>query len=452
VTPRVFAQHFKHFANAPGGVAKLREMVLQLAVQGKLVPQDPNDEPASELLRRIKAERDKLVKAGKFKKPKPLSPVSAKEVPHPIPDSWKWTRVREVTHDLGQGVPHERFTYVDVTSIDSRRGVISEHVQVLDANEAPSRARKRVVPGSVIYSTVRPYLLNVAVVDREYSPKPIVSTAFSVLHPYDGVVPQYLLIYLRGSVFTGYVNEAMKGMAYPAINDAKMSVGPVPLPPTPEQKRIVAKVDELMKRCDELEAQQQHRATERVQVSSACLHRLTSPDVESTPEAWRRVRSNFDELYGCVETVSALRKSILQLAVQGKLVPQDPNDEPASELLKRIKAEKDKLVKAGKIKKPKPLPPVNPEEKPFAVPSGWAWTRLAVIVESHIGKTPPTKNPAYWTDAGSGYAWASIADMPDGGRVLGTKQVRAGRGRNLAHELQVDSGQSCLRRNTRLPQ
>ena len=235
----------------PDQIKALRQTILNLAVRGKLVPQDPNDEPASELLKRIEAEKARLVKAGEIRKSKPLPPVT--EDPYGLPFNWLWTRIREVTSDRGQTVPDSLFTYIDVTAIDKEAGYIAE-AKSLYAHEAPSRARKLVRKGDVVYSCVRPYLLNIAVVDEDLEPEPIASTAFAVLNGFGLVLSRYQWIVLRSPFIVGLVEASMRGQAYPAINDSDFALLPFPLPPLAEQHRIVTKVDELMALCDQLEA------------------------------------------------------------------------------------------------------------------------------------------------------------------------------------------------------
>lgn len=203
----ILFEEFNTIASAPGGVAKLRELILSLAVQGKLVPQNPADEPASVLLERIAAEKKRLVKKGEIKKAKPLPPVRGEEVPYEIPDSWRWTWIAHVTYNFGQKVPNADFTYIDVSSIDKDRGVISAEVNILKPEEAPSRARKIVSKDTVIYSTVRPYLLNIVIIEQNYNPNPIASTAFAVLHPHCGVSNRFLYYYLRSPQFTKICSE-----------------------------------------------------------------------------------------------------------------------------------------------------------------------------------------------------------------------------------------------------
>lgn len=238
---------------APADLVPLREAVLQLAVRGRLVPQDADEEPASQLLEAVIEEKANLVKEKKLQRRNPDGPLMSDEIPFEIPQSWVWARLHDLAHDLGQKVPDETFSYIDVSVVDNKRGLIPSEVPALDPSAAPSRARKLVSLGSVIYSTVRPYLLNIAVIECEYSPMPIASTAFAVLHPYSGVHSRLLFFWLRSPFFIDFVTAQMKGVAYPAISDTDLLRAPVPLPPAAEQHCIVAKVDELMELIDRLE-------------------------------------------------------------------------------------------------------------------------------------------------------------------------------------------------------
>ena len=139
------------------GIKKLRELILELAVHGLLVPQDPADEPAGGLLKKIAAEKAKLVKEGKIKNEKPLPPITAEEKPFELPKGWEWIRINDIGYDFGQKTPSQNFTYIDVGAIDNRLGLVDSPT-ILGATEAPSRARKLVKNGTVIYSTIRPYL------------------------------------------------------------------------------------------------------------------------------------------------------------------------------------------------------------------------------------------------------------------------------------------------------
>ncbi|MFL7844860.1 restriction endonuclease subunit S [Raoultella ornithinolytica] len=364
------------------GIKKLRELILELAVRGKLVPQDPNDEPASELLKRIAAEKAELVKQGKIKKPKPLPEISEEEKPFELPEGWEWMQISEIGHDWGQKTPDEDFTYIDVGSINKEYGIIEEP-SILSAKDAPSRARKIVQKGTVIYSTIRPYLLNIAIIESAFSPEPIASTAFAIIHPYTAMNANFIYYYLRSPVFINYVESCQTGVAYPAINDKQFFSGIIAVPPSSEQVRITKKIIELMSLCDQLEQHSLTSLDTHQQLVETLLTTLTdSQNADELAENWARISEHFDTLFTTEASIDALKQTILQLAVMGKLVPQDPNDEPASELLKRIAQEKAQLVKDGKMKKQKPLPPISDEEKPFELPYGWEWRRLGELIES----------------------------------------------------------------------
>ncbi len=364
---------------------QLRNSILQQAIQGKLVPQDPNDEPASVLLQRIRKEKERLVKEGKLKKKDLESkPIEENEIPFEIPESWEWCRLKEAVYNHGQKVPDNRFSYIDIGSIDNNRQRLNEKENIIEAKDAPSRARRIVKKDDIVYSTVRPYLHNVAIVDKIFSEEPIASTGFAVFSCFNGVYNKFLFYYLLSPEFDKYANDGdnAKGVAYPAINDEKLYKAIIPLPPLAEQRRIVAKIEELMP------------LVERYGKAQQALDQLN----ESLP--------------------ARLRQSILQEAIQGRLVPQDPKEEPASELLKRIRKEKEQLVKEGKLKK-KDLEskPIEEDEIPFEVPESWEWVRLGFAAQIARGGSPrPIKD--YLTESSDGINWIKIGDTDKGGKYI----------------------------------
>lgn len=362
-----FFEKFEFFADTPGAVAKMREMVLELGVTGKLVPQNGQDSPASTILDEIRKERARL-EANRKIKVRPSKIVKEDERPFKAPTGWEWVRLSDIGYELGQKVPDKRFTYIDVGSIDADYGRISERAEELEPGQAPSRARKLVDRGTVIYSTVRPYLRNIAIIDQDFDPEPIASTAFGILHPFSGINNRYLFYWLRSATFTAYVQEGMKGMAYPAINDEKFYNGFIAVPPFAEQKRIVDKIDELMALCDRLEAQQKDRETKYTALACASLSRFADAP---TP-------ANLGFLFHNAYTIepAAIRKAILTLAVQGKLVPQDIHDDPAKKLLALIERNKARLAKEQGVRPPKNVPPVQENNYPHDIPESWRWTRL----------------------------------------------------------------------------
>ena len=378
---------YDRVADASDAVDRLRRFVLDLAVRGKLVEQDPADEPASELLKRIAAEKARSVKAGKLRRRK--VPSRLDEPLFSLPGNWHWARIREVVSDRGHKVPDRPFTYIDVSAIDKKAGLVADP-RVLEPSNAPSRARKVARPGDVVYSCVRPYLLNVAIIEGDFDPPPIASTAFEVLNGHGLVLPRYIWMVLRSPFMIACVEQSQRGQAYPAINSTDFAVLPFPLPPLAEQRRIVAKVDELMALCDRLEATRTAREDTRDRLTIASLTRLTASGTD-VPTFRSHARFAVDALPAMTaraDQVKHLRQTILNLAVRGKLVEQDPADEPALELLNRIEAEKARLVEAREIRKPMRMPVLDTNELPFNPPHGWAWTRLFEISRKiHYGFT-----------------------------------------------------------------
>lgn len=329
---------------------ELKNSILQLAIQGKLVPQRAEEGNAEDLYQQIQAEKQKLIKEGKIKKEKLLPPITDDKKPFEIPESWKWVRLKEIVYNHGQITPLTKFSYIDIGSIDNIKNRLNNDDNILEPKNAPSRARKIVKIGDILYSTVRPYLHNICIIDRNFKYVPIASTGFAVMSCYSGVYNKYLFHYLLSPAFDSYANnnKNSKGVAYPAINDTRLYIGIVPLPPLAEQKRIVAKIEELL------------------------------PYVERYEAAYNKLQQ-LNKRFPV-----DLQKSVLQLAIQGRLVPQRPEEGNAEGLYQQIQAEKQKLIKEGKIKKEKPLPPITDDEKPFEIPDSWKWVRLMEIV-SNLG-------------------------------------------------------------------
>ena len=388
-------------ATAPGGVAKLRELILTLAVQGKLVPQDPADEPASRLLQKIRAEKDRLIAEGKIKKDKPLPPIAEEEKPFELPVGWEWQRLAEFGNwAIGSGFPHE---------VQGRQGLPILFAKVSDMNlpgnefnivrtnntiddETVARLRINVhPPGTVIFPKIggaiatnkRRILLQPTAIDNNCLG----------ITPHRGVGTGFLFLLLSSIDFTLY----QAGTSVPALSQGTLGQIPVGLPPLAEQSRIVARVEELMRLCDALDAKGQLEATQHAQLLSTLLGTLTaSTTPEELADNWQRVAQHFDLLLDRPQAIDTLEQTLLQLAVRGLLVPQDPADEPASVLLQSIRAEKDQLIAAGQIKRDKQLPPITDEEKTFELPAGWEWARFPELGQFGRGKSKhrPRNDPA----------------------------------------------------------
>ncbi|EGP5301843.1 hypothetical protein EAC14_11930 [Enterococcus faecium] len=237
-------------------INNMRQTALQDAIMGVLVEQDETDEPASELYEKIKNEKEKLVKEKKIKKEKPLPEIEENETPFEIPESWKFMRLKEAVYNHGQKKPDKTFSYIDIGSIDNKHTRLNAEEKIIEPEDAPSRARKIVKMGDILYSTVRPYLHNACIIDREFSMEPIASTGFAVMRTHSGILNRFLFHYLLSPTFDLFANDTAnaKGTAYPAINDTKLYQAVIPLPPLNEQHRIVEKIDEIMAICDQMEA------------------------------------------------------------------------------------------------------------------------------------------------------------------------------------------------------
>ncbi|VOS81173.1 type I restriction-modification system S protein [Streptococcus pneumoniae] len=303
------------------------------------------------------------------------------DVPYDIPDTWEWVRIKSIYWNFGQNKPEKSFRYIDTSSIDRKKNIINyKNLQYLSPEQAPSRARKLVSQNSVLFSTVRPYLKNIAVV-RELKEYLIASTAFIVL---DTLLNEtYLKYYLLSDNFINRVNNKSTGTSYPAINDYNFNLLLIALPPLSEQQRIVEAIESALEKVDEY---------------AESYNRLEQLDKEFPDK---------------------LKKSILQYAMQGKLVEQDPNDESVEVLLEKIRAEKQKLFEEGKIKKKDlDISIVSQgddnsyyEEVPCEIPESWEWVRLNDIT-SYIqrGKSPKYSNiPIYPVIAQKCNQWSGFS-------------------------------------------
>ena len=315
----------------------------------------------------------------------------ADEVPFDIPDSWEWVRLGSIVYNRGQITPNTDFCYIDIGSIDNKNQKLNSTDTIITPDKAPSRARKLVSKGDILYSTVRPYLHNMCIIDRDFSCAPIASTGFAALTCHADLLNKYLFYYMMSPDFDAYANNTdnAKGVAYPAINDDRLYKALIPIPPLGEQLRIVSAIESVD---------------------------MPIRDYGVKEKTLRTLNVAFPE---------ALKKSILQEAVQGKLVPQDPSDEPAEALLERIRAEKQRLIKEGKIKKGKHESVIFrrdnshyekrgseevciDDEIPFEIPENWAWARLSSFGVFSSGKTPSMSNPQFWN---GNIPWVTSKDM-----------------------------------------
>lgn len=402
------------------GIKKLRELILELAVRGKLVSQDPNDEPASELLKRIVDEKAELVKQGKIKKQKPLPEISEDEKPFELPEGWEWVRLGNVGVCSTGKTPS--------TSVSSHfngnipfvgPGQITQCGEITQADKFLSEDgmlnSTEANNGDIFTVCIGGSIGKSAVVSERVAFNQQINSIRPVL-----VDSKYIYFSVSTTLFISSMITASTGSATPIINRSKWESLLIPCAPVTEQHSIVAKVNELMALCDQLEQQSLISLEAHQQLVETLLATLVdSQHAEDLTENWARISQHFDTLFTTEASIDALKQTILQLAVMGKLVPQNPNDEPASELLKRIEQEKAQLVKEGKIKKQKPLPLINDDEKPFELPEGWETVYMQDISELITDGTHQT--PKY-TESGRPFVSAQCVKpfkfMPENCRFV----------------------------------
>jgi type I restriction enzyme S subunit len=272
-TAALLAQHFDTAFAAPNGIKKLRELILTLAMQGKLVPQDPNDPPASELLKEIETEKKRLVKAGKIKAPKPLPLVTEEEKPYALPKGWEWVRLGQICEYNGRDNVAPELIAPDAWLLDLEdieKGS-SRLIYRAKYSERQSKSTKSTfVKGDVLYGKLRPYLDKVIVADSDG----VCTTEIVPIVPCQALNPEFLRLLLKRPAFLTHVNSLMYGIKMPRLGteDAVQSIHP--LPPILEQRRIVAKIDELMARCDALEKLRTAQDEQRMAVHAAAMTQL----------------------------------------------------------------------------------------------------------------------------------------------------------------------------------
>ena len=341
---------------------QLKNAILQEAIEGRLVPQDPNDEPASALLTRIRKEKEELVKAGKLKKKDlEVKPISEEEIPFEIPDSWEWCRVGDLfIHASGKQQSSNNKNvgtlqkYITTSNLYWGKFVLDTLKEMYFTDEelktcSAQKGDLLVCEGGAGYgrSAIWPYEYNICLQNHVHRLRPLIDGMCEYIY--------YLIYLLKESNRLASVGTAMPGLSANRLKELL-----VPLPPLAELKRIVAKIEELL------------------------------PKVEE----YGKAQEALDKLNA--ELPDRLKKSILQEAIEGRLVPQDPNDEPASVLLAKIRKEKEQLVKEGKLKKKDLIDtPITEDEIPFEIPESWEWCRLADYLDVRDGTHD---SPKYYSE------------------------------------------------------
>jgi type I restriction enzyme, S subunit len=410
-------EHFATLATAPDGIAHLRELILQLAVQGKLGTQDAGDEPAPKLVERIRKEKERLVKEGKIKKDKPLKMSDFEEPPCLLPKTWVWTRLSEVglvnprNYDIAD---NEEVSFIPMTLIPV--GYKKPAQQEIKKWGEIKAGFTHFADNDVVMAKITPCFQNgKSVVLKNL--KNGVGAGTTELHVFRAIKnlvnPEYVLLFLKTPEFLETGIRRMTGSAgQKRVPNEYFSETPFPLPPLAEQNRIIAKVDRFMTICDELEARQQKERAGCLKLGTASLAKLQNAEnPEEFERQWVQVCDAFDLILDCPENVAVLRQTILQMAVQGRLVRHVAEDESAGKLVDRIRKEKDQLVKDGKIGKTKLTPEIESEEIPYPVPKNWIWTRLDHITYISTGSTPSTSTKEYYIGGNIPWVTSSLTSQ-----------------------------------------
>jgi type I restriction enzyme, S subunit len=353
------------------------------------VPQHPNDDPASELLKRIAAEKARLVKQGAISKSK-AQPRNMASAPHELPPSWAWASLGD-TFNYDAGVKREpkklnpSLWLLELEDVEKDTGRLIVRINASERASQSTKSEFRV--GDILYGKLRPYLNKVLVADEPgYS-----TTEFVAIRPYIPLCPQYCALALRRPDFVNYVTRLGQGTKMPRLRTEDAVVAAFPIPPLAEQHRIVAQVDELMALCDRLDAARAEREARRDRLAAASFGRLNAPDSATFQDDARFALNALPTLTARSDQIKQLRQTILNLAVRGKLMAHDPTDEPAPELLRRIADGKaDRKRETGDVRIKFASDP-NPEQFPLPLPIGWSiqsFENLFLFVD-YRGKTPP---------------------------------------------------------------
>ena len=396
-----FLASFGHSVDAPGGVDMVRRLILDLAMRGQLTERQAGDEPVAVLLDRIDRLRDLRVAGREIRRPKNFGDPTGEEVSHEIPAAWSWVRVVRIAQVVGGGTPSAgdpaNFDVPGIpwlTPADMSRGkirLIAHGRRGLSEKGYASCSASLIPAGSLVFSSRAP-IGYVAVAANELC----TNQGFKSLVPHNMECSRFLYWALRAYVST--IETLGSGTTFKEISGTVMERFPLPMPPIQEQRRIVERVDELMALCDQLEEQQGARVESRSALIAATLHRVTDADTEAD------LRAAISSLVGNIDlhltlgegdfvSLKRLRQTMLDLAVCGRLTHQDPADEPATELLARVAAERAHLIETKVIRKSKPFAPIHEVDCAFVAPHSWRWCRLGDLLVAPLanGRSVPTR-------------------------------------------------------------
>jgi type I restriction enzyme, S subunit len=392
-----FLAEFGHIANAPNGVPKLRELVLVLAMQGRLLPQATGESAAS-LVEAISAEKQSLIASGALRSPKTLPLIAPNDRSYVIPGNWCWARFGEIsTHNSGKTLDAVRNSgqfrdYITTSNLYWGRFDLSNVRQMLIRDEELEKCTAR-KGDLLICEGGEAGRAAVWTDDREVCFQNHVHRA----RFFGGVNPFFVYRFFEKLNMTAEINAYRKGIGISNLSSKALAMIAVPLPPLEEQSRIVAKIDELMALCDRLEKQQQDRRRLQNALRESTLQVCaTAESPHELQESWQRLQANFGRLFNEPSDTNSLKSLLLKLSMRGLLVSQKAGDMHAGTLLQQVATEKARLIAAKKLKTSTAVPAPSDAELPYALPNGWTWARVVDLVDVGTGATPAKSESDYY--------------------------------------------------------
>ncbi len=384
-------KNFHQLTLHPDNAKQLKALILDLAVRGKLTQQwrqeNPDTPNAQILLNNIKAEKQRLIAEKKIRKGKPLPPIEVNDIPFDIPNNWVWCQLGEITTIKGgkripKGFTFSEFPtehiYIRVT--DMKNGTIISNKLKYISSEIYSKINNYTISKDDLYITIAGTIGDVGIVPIKFHNMNLTENAAKIIFTHTNKI--FLKTFLQANLCKHQFLAKVKKMAQPKLALKRINTTKFPLPPLPEQKAIVKIVSDLFQSIDALVTKTQERIAIQSDYVRAILRQL---EIGDTAQVWQQLVPQFPTFFNTVASVKALRQTILQLAVQGKLTQQwrqaNPDTPSATELLQQIKAEKQRLIAAKTIKKEKALPPIDSAAIPFELPEGWVWCRFQSIIK-----------------------------------------------------------------------
>ncbi len=410
MSPERLLNHFEQICEAPDAVPRLRRFILDLAVRGKLVGQDPGDEPAAELLNQIAAKRGQIVSKGSLGNVGQLSQIKNHELPFALPSTWVAARMDFLAVKLGAGstplggksvYQNEGIPFLRSQNVHDN-GLRLDNVALIPESIHERMSGTHLQENDILLNITGASIGRCALLPKGFKTGNV-SQHVAIIRLVMPEIRAFIHLSLISPIYQKMIMEVQVGVSREGLSMQRLKLFPMALPPVAEQKRIVDRVDELMALCDKLEAAQAKRQKRRDRLVAATLHGLNNGDASPAPstpptfkDSARFYLTHLPRLTTRPEHIQQLRQTILNLAVRGKLVPQESNDGPASELLKRVEKEKERLIKIGRTPKTPFSQEIKISEIPYELPEKWQWVSLKDLGITQTGNTPSKNNPEYF--------------------------------------------------------